>query len=312
MFTSVSLTLVTSALTIRPSLLRSQPLLCRAGARTLVASAAGGRTSAAVTQSQQPAAAGGKPFDLNPPRGTRDFYPEDMALRSWLFGHFREVARLHSFEEYDAPVLETEQLYVRKAGEDVTSQLYSLEDRSGRRLSLRPEMTPSLARMVLARQGGLPMPLKWFSIPQCWRYERLQRGRRREHYQWNMDVWGVPGVQAELELLAASVGFMKRVGLSAADVGIRLSTRAVLAELLSAIGVPDERFASTCVLIDKLDKLPAAEVAASLTEAGLAPEAVDTLLSTLGARDFASLEAAMGADSAAVAELRALFEMAEA
>lgn len=99
-------------------------------------------------------------MDLNPPRGTRDFYPEDMALRNWLFGKWREVATLHGFDEYDAPVLETEDLYIRKAGEDVTQQLYSLEDRSGRRLALRPEMTPSLARMVLAERKSLPMPLK--------------------------------------------------------------------------------------------------------------------------------------------------------
>ena len=157
--------------------------------RGLVVAQEGGRASAAVTQAASADnTAKKKPMDLNPPRGTRDFYPGGevggMGLRNWLFGQWRAVAAQHGFEEYDAPVLETEDLYVRKAGEDVTNQLYSLEDRSGRKLALRPEMTPSLARMVLARKGALPLPLKWFSIPQCWRYERTTRGRRREHFQW--------------------------------------------------------------------------------------------------------------------------------
>ena len=106
-----------------------------------------------------------------------------MRVRNWLFGKWRSTAKAFGFEEYDAPVLENEALYVRKAGEEVTQQLYNFEDKGGRRVALRPEMTPSLARMVMARKPT--PPLKWFSIPQCWRYERTTRGRRREHYQSN-------------------------------------------------------------------------------------------------------------------------------
>ena len=120
--------------------------------------------------------------------------------------------------------------------------------------------------MVLARRGGMNLPVKWFSIPQCWRYERMTRGRRREHYQWNLDVWGVDGVAAEAELLAAAVGFCERVGLTAADVGVKVSTRGVLAELLSKVGVPAERFAAVAVVVDKLDKLPEEEVRKALLE----------------------------------------------
>lgn len=251
-------------------------------------------------------------MDLNPPRGTRDFYPEEMAVRNWLFGHWRRVAALHGFEEYDAPVLENEELYVRKAGEDVSAQLYNMEDRSGRRLSLRPEMTPSLARMVLAKRNTMPLPLKWFAIPQCWRYERTTRGRRREHYQWNMDIWGVDGLSAEAELLSASVCFMRAVGLTAAEVGIKVSTRSVLAELLSKLGVPDEKFAATCVLIDKLDKMPVDEVRAALVESGLPADSTGTLLDALAVKDFESLREVMGEESPAVRELETLFELAEA
>ena len=148
----------------------------------LSAAAGGGRASAAVEQKKARPASTEK-LDLAPPRGTRDVYPEDMRVRNWLFGKWRSTAKAFGFEEYDAPVLENEALYVRKAGEEVTQQLYNFEDKGGRRVALRPEMTPSLARMVMARKPT--PPLKWFSIPQCWRYERTTRGRRREHFQSN-------------------------------------------------------------------------------------------------------------------------------
>eukprot|EP01041_Mallomonas_annulata_P012631 gene12631-26600_t len=212
-----------------------------------------GRQSAAVIQSQETKKVSGK-MDLNPPKGTRDFYPEDHRLKSWLFNTWRDVANIFGFEEYDAPVVESEELYIRKAGEEVTQQLYNFEDKGGRRLSLRPEMTPSLARMVLARRGALPFPLKWFSIPQCWRYERMTRGRRREHYQWNMDIWGVAGVEAEAELLAAIVFSLKKLGLGPGDVGIKVNSRKLLLELMLAVGIPEDKFAPTCVLVDKLEK----------------------------------------------------------
>jgi histidyl-tRNA synthetase len=154
----------------------------RHGVSCLSAAAGGGRASAAVEQKKARPASTEK-LDLAPPRGTRDVYPEDMRVRNWLFGKWRSTAKAFGFEEYDAPVLENEALYVRKAGEEVTQQLYNFEDKGGRRVALRPEMTPSLARMVMARKPT--PPLKWFSIPQCWRYERTTRGRRREHYQSN-------------------------------------------------------------------------------------------------------------------------------
>lgn len=194
-------------------------------------------------------------LDTNPPKGTRDFYPEDMRLRTWLFDTWRDVAKTYGFSEYDAPVLESESLYTRKAGEEVTEQLYNFVDKGDRNVALRPEMTPSLARMVMAKKGGLSLPLKWFSIPQCWRYERMTRGRRREHFQWNMDIWGVSGVEVEAELLSAMVDFFQRVGLKAEDVGIKVNSRLVIAEVLTELGIPEEKFAATCVLVDKLEKV---------------------------------------------------------
>ena len=188
-------------------------------------------------------------------RGTRDFYPEEMRLRNWLFEHFHAAARSHGFEEYDSPVLESEELYTRKAGEEITAQLYNFEDKGGRRVALRPEMTPSLARMVMAKSGTLPIPIKWYSIPQCWRYERTQRGRGREHYQWNVDIWGMRGVEADAELLSVLVHFFRAVGLKSDDLVIRISNRKILEEVLGALGITGEVFSKTCIVIDKMDKL---------------------------------------------------------
>ncbi|MBN95435.1 MAG: histidine--tRNA ligase [Deltaproteobacteria bacterium] len=248
---------------------------------------------------------------LAPPRGTRDFFPDDMRLRNWLFGHFRETARLFAFEEYDAPVLESEELYTRKAGEDIVKQLYNFEDKGGRAVALRPEMTPSLARMILQKGKSLALPVRWFSIPQCWRYERMTRGRKREHYQWNMDVFGVPGVGAEAELLSAITTFFSRLGLQSTDVGIRVSSRKVLQGVVEAEGVPPERFTEVCVLVDKLDKLPRDAIEKDMNALGLSPASVDRILDTLSLRSLDELAQALGDENEAVIELRELFQLAE-
>ncbi|MBR84343.1 MAG: histidine--tRNA ligase [Euryarchaeota archaeon] len=242
-------------------------------------------------------------------RGTRDFYPEDMRIRNWLFDNFRAAARSHGFEEYDSPVLEHEDLYTRKQGEDITQQLYNFEDKGGRRVALRPEMTPSLARMVMARAGAMPTPIKWFSIPQCWRYERTQRGRGREHYQWNVDIWGSDAVQADAELLSVLVSFFNGVGLNADDLVIRISSRKVLEEVLGSLGISGDAFAATCIIVDKMDKLPADVVEQQLSEQGLASDAIGTIRSTLGLSDLDSLASALGEGSEAVAELATLFDL---
>lgn len=242
-------------------------------------------------------------------RGTRDFYPEDMRIRNWLFDNFRAAARSHGFEEYDSPVLEHEELYTRKQGEEITQQLYNFEDKGGRRVALRPEMTPSLARMVMARAGAMPTPIKWFSIPQCWRYERTQRGRGREHYQWNVDIWGSDAVQADAELLSVVVSFFQRVGLNADDLAISISSRKVLEEVLGSLGISGDAFAATCIIVDKMDKLPAEVIEQQLSEQGLDSSAISVIQSTLGLSDLDSLAAALGEGSGAVAELATLFDL---
>eukprot|EP00803_Ostreobium_quekettii_P003589 evm.model.scf_396.4 EVM.evm.TU.scf_396.4 scf_396:36779-44017(+) len=250
-------------------------------------------------------------IDTNPPRGTRDFFPQDMRLRNWLFDHFRSVSSAFGFEEFDSPVLESEDLFVRKAGEDITDQLYNFEDKGGRRVALRPELTPSLARMVLSKGKGLLLPAKWFAVGQCWRYERTTRGRRREHYQWNMDIIGVEGQEAEAELLAAITMFFERVGLGPEDVQIRISSRKVLEGVLRRYNVPVESFGPVCVVVDKIDKLPEQEVVRQLSNLGLDSEAVNGVLSATEARSMPELQELLGSDSEAVKEMVNLFGLAD-
>jgi histidyl-tRNA synthetase len=205
-------------------------------------------------------------------------------VKSWLFGIWREVARRYGFEEYDAPVVEHVELYIRKAGEEVTQQLYDFEDKSGRRLSLRPEMTPSLARMVIARKNALSFPIKWFAIPQCWRYERMTRGRRREHYQWNMDIFGVNGVPAEAELLSAVISSFEAMGLTAQDVGVKVNSRKLLNDLMRLVGIDEDKWVATCVLVDKLEKVALESLNRDLEQVGLSPESFQQLVELLKVR----------------------------
>jgi len=244
-------------------------------------------------------------------RGTRDFYPEDMRLRNWLFQKFHASSLSHGFEEYDSPIIEHEELYTRKQGEEITQQLYNFEDKGGRKISLRPEMTPSLARMVMARSGALPLPIKWYSIPQCWRYERTQRGRGREHYQWNVDIWGMEGIEADAELLSVMVHMFKSVGLTHDDVVVRISSRKVLEEVLGSLGIEGDSFTKTCVIVDKMDKLPEETVSAQLSDLGISDSSITTIQSVLSVTDFPELRDMLSPDSMAVSELERLFQLLE-
>jgi len=256
-------------------------------------------------------------FSLQPPRGTRDFFPEDLRLRAWIFDHFRAVARQFGFEEVDAPVVEHEELFTRKAGEEIVDQLYHFELHD-RRLALRPEITPSIARMVAARRGALRMPLRWFSIPQCWRYERMTRGRKREHYQWNMDIWGEPGVTAEAELITAIFACLDRMGLPRDAVKMRLSSRALLEETLRASVLRErpEAFTPLCVAIDKLDKIGADAVKDLLIDpAGdvqLDAAGADFVVGWLGLRTLEDAAKHAPADSEAAASVASLLDLLDA
>src|ERR671938_872534 len=171
--------------------------------------------------------------------GFRDFYPAEFAQRAYIARVWREVARRYNFVEYDGPPLEPLDLYTKKSGEEIVGQLFNFVDKGGRDVSLRPEMTPTVARMVGARANALRKPVRWFSMPQLFRYEKQQKGRLREHFQLNVDIIGETDVTADAELLAVAIDIMREFGLSPDDVRARVSDRRLLRALLERLGVKD-------------------------------------------------------------------------
>ena len=206
---------------------------------------------------------------FEPPRGMRDFYPEDMVWRNTVFDAFRAAGEAAGFDPYDACVVESYELLARKAGEEVGEQIYHFQDKSERHLALRAEMTPTLARMVAQRQKELAFPLKWTTIAQCFRYERMTKGRKREHYQWNMDIIGEESVLAEVEVIGAACDALKRMGLSSADFKVHVSSRKFLGQLLEESGIAPEKHAQVFLALDKRGKMPDTEIAAMLKDGGL-------------------------------------------
>lgn len=246
-------------------------------------------------------------IDTEPVQGCRDFPPEEMRRRNFLFDTFHSVAKTFGFEEYDAPVLESEELYIRKAGEEITEQMYNFVTKGNHRVALRPEMTPTLARLLLAKGRALLLPAKWYSIPQCWRYEAITRGRRREHYQWNMDIVGVKSISAEVELVSAICTTLSAFGLTSKDVGIKINSRRILQTVVEQAGVPTEKFAPVCVIVDKLDKLTREEVVEQLRQLELSDSIVDKVTATLSMKSIDEIAAAIGEQHDAVVDLKRFF-----
>ncbi len=200
--------------------------------------------------------------------GFRDFYPEDLTLRNHIFTTWRDVAGRYGFEEYDGPPLESLDMYTKKSGEEIVQQLYTFRDKGDREVALRPEMTPTLARMVAARVQALKKPIRWFSIPQLFRYERQQRGRLREHFQLNMDIIGEASPLADAELMAAAVDIMRAFGLGPKDVQLRVSDRRVLKALLVGGGVTEAQLPTAFAVIDRSERVPRNVLEEMLREAG--------------------------------------------
>ncbi len=220
-------------------------------------------------------------MSLGPLPGFRDFYPEALAERSFLFETWREVAHRYAFVEYDGPPLEALELYTRKSGDEIVGQLYNFVDKGERAVALRPEMTPTLARMVAARANAMRKPVRWFSIPQLFRYERQQRGRLREHFQLNMDIIGEPGPTADAELLAAAIDIMRAVGLTSDDVVARVSDRRLLQGYLHAVGVSADALPTAFAVIDKLGRQPREASDEALARGGIPDTARERVL-TIG------------------------------
>ncbi len=209
------------------------------------------------------------------PKGTRDFYPGDLAVRRHIENAWRSASIDCGFDEVEGPTFEHLELYTAKSGEGIVNELFSFRRAGGENdYALRPEFTPTLARMVAARAGSLPVPVKWFAIPNMFRAERPQRGRLREFVQWNIDVCGVEGAATDIDVISCAILALERLGLTPNDVQVRLSHRVAIARMLGALGVSAEKSADAMTLLDRRDKLKPEEFAQRASALGLSTDAV--------------------------------------
>jgi len=253
-------------------------------------------------------------ISVQPVKGMRDVFPEDMAIRNWLFSIWKDVSQCFGYEEYDAAIVESEELYIRKAGDDITKELYNFSDKGNRRVALRPEMTPTLARMIMSKGQALSLPARWFAIPQCFRYQRMQKGRKREHFQWNMDIIGLESAIAEAELMAAQYEFLRRVGLvvegEKPQVSFRVSNRLVLESYLSDLNIVGDEFARTCVNIDKRDKIGDAATQKLLDAQGIGADRAEQIIQLLSITGLDALRDYVGEDNPGYQSLVSLMKYA--
>ena len=242
-------------------------------------------------------------------RGTRDFYPEDMAIRNWIVEKWRQVSLRNGFEEYDGAIFEYLDLFKAKSGDEIVGQLFHFRTRGDDELAIRPEMTPTLARMIAARAQALPRPIKWFSLPRVCRAERPQRGRLREFFQWNVDIVGVDSEIADAECIFVAVDLFRDVGLTPADMVMKINSRALLAALLTARGFAPERHPEIYVVLDKRDKLePEAyvEMLGKVTRDEKERADVDAIVKATGEEGLAAIERLVAGNDAAEVEFTRL------
>lgn len=220
-------------------------------------------------------------------KGTRDFYPEQMAIRMWLYNTMREVSESFGYQEYEAPILESLDLYAAKSGEElVKEQSYAFTDRGGNEITLRPELTPSLARMIAQKQNELSFPVRWWSFGPMWRYERPQKGRTREFFQWNVDMLGVSSPEADAENAAVLATFFQRVGLTPQQVIIKVNNRRLMDDRFDALDVAAEKRPAVSSWVDRRDKMSPESWTEYGKEIGLSPEQITKVKEMLADKDL--------------------------
>ena len=210
-------------------------------------------------------------------KGTRDFYPPQMAVRNFIVDGWKAASTRNGFVEYDGPIFEYLKMYQVKSGDEIVEQLFNFEDRGGRHLAIRPEITPTLARMVNQQINTLARPIKWFSVPRLCRAERPQKGRLREFFQWNVDIIGVEDVLADVEVVYCSLDYLRGLGLTSKDVVAKISSRRLLAALLKNIGIPENKLETLYPILDKKAKVPTEAFVEMLQKEIDSAEAIDTI-----------------------------------
>lgn len=218
-------------------------------------------------------------LSTQPYKGSRDFYPSDMKIRNFIFDNWKKVCKSYGYEEYDGPFLESFEVYAAKSGEElVNEQLYSFTDRGDRKVAIRPEMTPTLARMIAQKINELPRPIRWFSIANFWRYEKPQRGRGREFFQLNCDIFGVEGLEADLEIISLMADLMKSFGAKKDMFEIRINNRKLMDDFYRVLELETEQMKIVNKAIDKRNKISEEEFVKWLSEdAKLTPEQINKL-----------------------------------
>ena len=220
-------------------------------------------------------------------KGTREFYPEEMALRNFLYENMRDASESFGYQEWDAPYLETLELYAAKSGEElVKEQAFTFEDRGGSRVTLRPELTPSLARMIAKKQRQLTYPVRWWSFGPFWRYERPQKGRSREFFQWNIDMLGPDSPEADAELIAVAVKFMRSVGLGPEQARVYVNNRRLMDSEFDKLEIPTESRLTVSNLVDRRSKMKAEAWNKYALESGLSQKQLDGLVVLLENKDL--------------------------
>jgi histidyl-tRNA synthetase len=253
-------------------------------------------------------------LSVQPYKGARDFYPEDKRVQKYMFDVLRKTVEKYGYEEYDAPILEPLELYLAKTGEEIVNeQTYAFEDRGGRQVAIRPEMTPTVSRMVAARRQELAYPLRWYSIPNLWRYERPQRGRLREHWQLNVDIFGVQGIDAEYEIIMVADSIFQAFHAKRNMYTIKLNSRRFMDYVLGEyIGFDSVQALSASKLIDRMHKIERADFIVQLdaicTPSQRESGAAEKLLSVLAATQFSALPEPLKSHEA-LAPLKALMHL---
>ena len=250
-------------------------------------------------------------LSTQPYKGTRDFYPQEMRLRNWFFGVIRDVLTTAAFDEYNGPMLESLDLYAAKSGEEIANeQTYNFTDRGERRLAIRPEMTPTVARMVAGKLGELNFPLKWFSIPNMYRYERPQRGRLREFWQINVDIFGCDTYEADLECISSAISILKAYGADESMFTVHINNRRFFNDVICAIaGTDSEGSRKVSKVIDRRNKIPRDAYEKELGELGLTSAQIAQIDALYGMNVSDAI--ALCPDSIGSQELRDLFDALE-
>lgn len=251
---------------------------------------------------------------IPPVKGTRDFYPAEMRIRNFIVDGWKAASLRSGFEEFDGPIFEYLKMYQVKSGDEIVEQLFNITDRAGRHLAIRPEMTPTLARMVNQQANSLARPIKWFSVPRLCRAERPQKGRLREFFQWNIDIIGVEDVLADAEVIFCALDYLKSLSLTADDIEVRISSRKMLAEILLSVGIRPDELDSIYALLDKKSKIPQDAFNEMLAKQITDKEKCSKIIEIMSADSLEQLSSCIESNensSEAIAELKRLFDLLE-